>query len=213
MRALCLLSVAVVLSAVVGPPAAHAQVPLPRVAPLPVRVAPPQTASVRVAPQTSAVEPTPIAAPSTPAQPGGLLAAVTLADIGFSNGVRFANLGGHHDLFVPLPQDGDVAASELILDLDDVSAHDARRNLEVQVNDRTVIALVLDGKSRGRIIHVPLGQTKPTSSSRSSIPAPPRSIAASTCAMSATASPSGRIRPSRSISARSRNSMSPPPPR
>jgi hypothetical protein len=32
---------------------------------------------------------------------------------------------------VPLPQAGEVAASELVLVLDDVSAHDARRNLEV----------------------------------------------------------------------------------
>ena len=57
MRALCLLSVAVVLHAVFGPPAAHAEMQLPRVAPV----------SVRVAPKTAAVEPTPIAAPSTPA--------------------------------------------------------------------------------------------------------------------------------------------------
>ncbi len=39
---------------------------------------------------------------------GGPLAEVTLADIGFVNGLRFANLGGHHELFVPLPQRGDV---------------------------------------------------------------------------------------------------------
>ena len=58
-----------------------------------------------------------------PAAPrsGGLLAEVTLADIGFVNGLRFANLGGHHELFVPLPQDGEVTASDLVLVLDDVS--------------------------------------------------------------------------------------------
>ena len=96
-----------------------------------------------------------------PVRPGDILAEVTLADIGFANGLRFANLGGHHELFVPLPQDGEVTARELVLVLDDVSAHDARRNLEVQVNDRTVTAIVLDGKSRGRTVRVPLGNTKP----------------------------------------------------
>ena len=54
-----------------------------------------------------------------------------------------------------------MTASELVLALDDVSAHDARRNLEVQVNDRTVAAIVLDGKSRDRIIRIPLGKAKP----------------------------------------------------
>ena len=103
----------------------------------------------------------PVAAPATAAEPTRLIAAVTLADIGFVNGLRFANLGGHHELFVPLPQSGDIAASELVLDLDDVSAHEARRNLEVQVNDRTVTAIVLDGKSRDRIVRIPLGRTKP----------------------------------------------------
>ena len=48
-----------------------------------------------------------------------------------------------------------------MLVLDDFSAHEARRNLEVQVNDRTVAAIVLDGKSRGRIVRVPLGNTVP----------------------------------------------------
>src|SRR5579862_3846779 len=89
-----------------------------------------------------------------------LLSAVTLADIGFVNGFRFANLGGRREIFVPLPQSGDVAASELVLALDDVSAHDAKRNLEVLVNDRNVVSIVLDGKSRGRIVHVPLAKTK-----------------------------------------------------
>jgi hypothetical protein len=151
MRVLYVFGCALVLLAAMRPLAAHAKVPLP----------PQPPASHRVpAPQTAAVEQAPVAATPTPAQPG-LVAAVTLADIGFVNGLRFANLGGHHELFVPLPQDGEVAASELVLDLDDVSAHDARRNLEVQVNDRTVTAIVLDGKSRGRIVRVPLGKTKP----------------------------------------------------
>ena len=75
--------------------------------------------------------------------------------------MRFANLGGHRDLFVPLPQARDVAASDLLLVLDDVSAHDSRRNLEVLVNDRTVMAIVLDGKTRGRSIRIPLAKAKP----------------------------------------------------
>jgi hypothetical protein len=95
------------------------------------------------------------------ARASGLVSAITLADVGFVNGVRFANLGGRRELFVPLPQAGEVAASDLVLVLDDVSAHDARRNLEVLVNDRTVVAIVLDGKSRGRNIRIPLAKAKP----------------------------------------------------
>jgi hypothetical protein len=106
--------------------------------------------------RTAAVEPA-VSAP----RPTGLMAEVTLADIGFVNGLHFANLGGHHQLFVPLPEGGDVGASELVLAVDDFSAHDARRSLEVQVNDRTVAALVLDGKGRDRTVRVPLGKIKP----------------------------------------------------
>jgi cellulose synthase operon protein B len=102
----------------------------------------------------------PVQAPPLP-RPGGLIAAVTLAEIGFNNGLRLANLGGQRELFVPLPESSDVAASNLVLVLDDFSAHDARRNLEVQVNDRTVAAIVLDGNGRDRVIRVPLGRVKP----------------------------------------------------
>jgi hypothetical protein len=152
MRVRCVLGFGLVVFAALPVRAAQTVVPLPPRPPLTHRV---------VAPQTAAAEPAPATAVSAPVQPSGLLAAVTLADIGFVNGVRFANLGGHRDIFVPLPQQSDIAASELVLDLDDVSAHDARRNLEVQVNDRTVTAVVLDGKSRDRIVRVPLGKTKP----------------------------------------------------
>jgi hypothetical protein len=93
--------------------------------------------------------------------PGGLIAEVSLADIGFVNGLRFSNLGGRHDIFLPMPEGGGLAVSDLVLVVDDVSAHDARRNLEVQVNDRTATAIALDGNSRGRTIRVPLHNIKP----------------------------------------------------
>jgi cellulose synthase operon protein B len=109
--------------------------------------------------QSAAIEPLPGA--SAAVRTTGLLSAITLADIGYANGIRFANLGGRRELFVPLPQSGDVAASELVLMLDDVSAHEARRNLEVLVNDRTAIAIMLDGKSRGRSVRIPLAKVKP----------------------------------------------------
>ncbi len=102
----------------------------------------------------------PIALPSAvPPRPTGLLSTVTLGDIGFLTGLRFANLGGRREIFVPVPQ-GDEAASELVLVLDDLSAHEARRSLEVLVNDRSAIAIVLDGHSMGRVVHVPLPKTK-----------------------------------------------------
>ena len=131
---------------------AQGRLPLPRPGRVPhfVSVAPPAN-SAMVAPAMPA--PTP---PSSDP-----LAEVTLADIGFVNGLRFANLGGHRELFVPLPERSDVTVSDLVLVLDDLSAHEARRNLEVQVNDRTVAAIVLDGKSTGRILRIALGKTVP----------------------------------------------------
>jgi hypothetical protein len=115
---------------------------------------------VSAEPPVNAAMPMP-AMPAAVPPPVGPLAEVTLADIGFVNGLRFANLGGHRELFVPLPQRSDVTVSDLVLVLDDLSAHQARRNLEVQVNNRTVAAIVLDGKSSGRIVRIALGNTLP----------------------------------------------------
>lgn len=112
--------------------------------------------------QPAAAEPAAASPAASTAPPtNDPIAEVTLANIGFVNGLRLANLGGRRDLFLPLPQGGDVTARELVLAFDDFSAHDARRNLEVQVNDRTVAAVLLDGKSRDRTVRVPLGKTKP----------------------------------------------------
>jgi len=135
------------------PIVAQSQTRSPTLPPIPHRVA-------TRAPQPVAGAPA-IAEPAASARPGGLLAEVTLADVGFINGLRFSNLGGRHDIFMRLPEGRGVAVSDLVLVLDDVSAYDARRNLEVQVNDRTATAVALDGKSRGRTIRVPLGKIKP----------------------------------------------------
>jgi hypothetical protein len=119
---------------------------------------PKQAAATKVAHIPVPANPPP--APATAAmEPAGLLSTVTLGDIGFLSGLRFANLGGGRDIFVPVPQ-GDEAASELVLMFDDLSAHDAQRSLEVLVNDRSAIAIALDGHSMGRVVHVPLPRTK-----------------------------------------------------
>jgi hypothetical protein len=135
------------------PIAAQSQTRSPALPPIPHRLA---TRALQPVAGASA-----IAEPAASARPGGLLAEVTLADVGFINGLRFSNLGGRHDIFMRLPEGRGVAVSDLVLVLDDVSAYDARRNLEVQVNDRTATAVALDGKSRGRTIRVPLGKIKP----------------------------------------------------
>ena len=102
------------------------------------------------------------AAPAAPPpKPNGLQAAITLADVGFANGLHFSDLGGHHELYVPLPDDADVTASDLVLVFDDFAAHDAKRNLIVQINDRTVAAIALDGNGRDRTLQVPLGGARP----------------------------------------------------
>jgi len=155
MRVPVLLGAALAVVAVLLPIAARTQVrpPLAHRAAMPM----PQHRPV----EPVAAPPLPPLSPPAESRPGDPVAEVTLADIGFGNGLRFANLGGHRELFVPLPQSGEVTASNLLLVLDDFSAHEARRNLEVQVNDRTVSAIMLDGKGRGREVRIPLGKTKP----------------------------------------------------
>ncbi len=97
---------------------------------------------------------------SVPSDPAGIIAAITLADIGYASGFRLANLGGRREVFVPLPQSAEVRSMELVLVIDDVSAHDARRNLEILINDRSAAAIPLDGKSRNRTIRIPLQKSK-----------------------------------------------------
>jgi hypothetical protein len=140
------------LHAPVKEPARERLRPQPRIRPVARRI-PPASEKVSLPPVRSAVlAPQPQAAESPSAGP---IAEITLGDLGFVNGFRFANLGGQGELFVPLPQ-GDATATALDLVFDDVSAHDATRNLQVQVNDRTVAAIVLDGKSPDRMLRVPL---------------------------------------------------------
>ena len=88
-----------------------------------------------------AAVPAPAEPAPTRARPAALISVTTLASLGFADGLRFANLGGRRDVFVPLPQGGELTPSELVLALDDVSAHEARRSLEILVNDRAVAAI------------------------------------------------------------------------
>ncbi|HVZ53141.1 MAG TPA: cellulose biosynthesis cyclic di-GMP-binding regulatory protein BcsB [Pseudolabrys sp.] len=90
-----------------------------------------------------------------------VVATVTLADIGYTNGVRFANMGGRREIFIPVPQSDAVVPKELTLVLDDVTAHEARRSLEVLVNERSAASIALDGKGMARVIRVPLANVKP----------------------------------------------------
>ena len=94
------------------------------------------------------------ALPEAPAK--SLLVGVQFADIGYSDGFRFSNLGGRREIYVPIPQGIALSLAELVLVLDDVSAHDARRSLEVLVNDRSVSAIALDGKGSGRTVRISL---------------------------------------------------------
>lgn len=96
----------------------------------------------------------PIAEPAIP--PDTLVATTTLGEIGYANGFRLSNLGGRQEVFIPLPQGSEIGLSELVLVLDDVSAHEARRSLEILVNDRSTSSIALDGKSSGRVVRVSL---------------------------------------------------------
>ncbi len=109
--------------------------------------APPQTGPVLAAlPQGAGAE--------APAK--SLLVGVAFADVGFPDGFRLSNLGGRREVYIPVPQGVELSLAELVLASDDVSAHDARRSLEILVNDRSVAALALDGKSTGRTVRIPL---------------------------------------------------------
>jgi hypothetical protein len=118
--------------------------------PLPPRFHPPRSLA-QAAPQPA----------PAPALSKFLVATVTLADIGFRNGLRFANLGGRRQIFIAVPQGANLAASQLSLVLDDLAAHEAKRNIEVLLNDRSVAAIALDGKTESRVVRVPLHDIKP----------------------------------------------------
>jgi hypothetical protein len=124
------------------------------------RIAAPPPARVAAAPRIPLPAPAPITAPPARAAASSFISPITLADIGIGGGIRFANLGGRREIFIPLPQGADIVGSELVLTLDDVTAHAARRSLEVLVNDHTVSAVALDGRSSGRGLRVPIETTR-----------------------------------------------------
>jgi hypothetical protein len=163
-RALLLGGVAIVAAGGAGEVAAQTRPPVPALAAVTSRPSPlahpPSTVpapSIAV-PAPGIVAPAPGIAARARAQ--SLISVVTLADVGIGTGLRFANLGGRREVFVPLPQSADIAAAEVVLTLDDVSAHEARRSLEVVADDRTVASVALDGKSAGRILRIPLDISK-----------------------------------------------------
>jgi hypothetical protein len=125
--------------------------------PLSIRGEPPRAPPPvrRPAPVTAAIAPDPrVAVAEAPLK--SLVVGVLLADVGYSNGFRLSNLGGRREVYIPVPQGIELSLAELVLVLDDVSAHDARRSLEILVNDRSVSAVALDGKSTGRTVRVAL---------------------------------------------------------
>ncbi|MGP9810393.1 hypothetical protein ACTZWT_02655 [Rhodopseudomonas sp. NSM] len=95
-------------------------------------------------------------APADPQLLKSISVGVLFANVGYPNGFRFSNLGGRREIYIPVPQGIELSLAALKLVFDDVSAHDARRSLEVLVNDRSVSAVALDGKSSARTVHVPL---------------------------------------------------------
>ena len=112
-------------------------------------------------PENHTVKKAAVIVPPKPTGDRSLVVATSLGDLGYANGFRLSNLGGRQEVFVPLPQGSEIGLSDLVLVIDDVSAHDARRSLEILVNDRSVASLALDGKSPGRVVHVPLAKIQP----------------------------------------------------
>jgi hypothetical protein len=110
-------------------------------------------------PKTAAVIPD-MQSPVPHAPPKSLLVGVPLADVGYADGFRLSNLGGRRDIYIPVPQGIELNLTELVLVFNDISAYDARRNLEILVNDRSVAAIALDGKSTDRTAHIALANTE-----------------------------------------------------
>lgn len=135
-------------------PAQQRFVPYPTIRIEPERVAPTVSKSSKTVAVTADVR-----SAAQDAQLKSLLVDVLFADVGYSNGFRFSNLGGRREIYIPVPQGVELNLAELALVFDDVSAHDARRSLEILVNDRSVSAISLDGKSTGRTVHVSLANT------------------------------------------------------
>jgi hypothetical protein len=154
MRNLRALASATAIFLSVGSGALAQTPPRPKAAPLPpVRAAMP--AAVSAPTRAGAPEALPPAA--APPQTEIAVATITLADIGFRNGIRLANLSGRRDVFVPLPQGAGLRATALTLTFDDLTAYEAKRNLEVLVNDRVVAAVPLETGGIGRDLRIPLG--------------------------------------------------------
>lgn len=97
----------------------------------------------------------------SPAATDLAVASIALADIGFKDGIRLANLGARREIFVPVPQNADLKVTDLVLHYDDLSAFKARRNLEVLVNDRTTASVALEGNGTGLTLRVPLDGVTP----------------------------------------------------
>jgi hypothetical protein len=130
---------------------AHAQVRKPFSTSVESARTPPQAPPAKAAGVTSDAQGT---SPDAPLK--SLMVGVLLADVGYPNGFRLSNLGGRQKVYIPIPQGIELNLAELVLAFDDVSAHEARRSLEIFVNDRSVSAIVLDGKSIGRTVRLAL---------------------------------------------------------
>ncbi|WP_315721570.1 MULTISPECIES: hypothetical protein [unclassified Bradyrhizobium] len=88
--------------------------------------------------------------------PKSLRVGSPIADAGFPEGFRLSNLGGRRELYIRVPQGVELNLAELVLAYDDVSAHEARRSLEILANDRSIAALTLDGRGTGRTARISL---------------------------------------------------------
>jgi hypothetical protein len=149
MRSSARVLLAACLTATVTPAARSEPKPVLTNRPTVVRAQPQPRNMVAVVPEVRE-------APADPQLLKSVSVGVLFANVGYPNGFRFSNLGGRRIIKKKMPQGIELSLTALNLVFDDVSAHDARRSLEVLVNDRSVSAVALDGKSSARSVHVPL---------------------------------------------------------
>lgn len=85
-----------------------------------------------------------------------LARAITLAELGFADGIQFTGMSGRRDLFFPVPRNGAARGMVLRLAYDSGSAFESRRSLQVAAGERVIFAGALPQGSDKGVVDIPI---------------------------------------------------------
>ena len=74
-----------------------------------------------------------------------LVRQISLAELGYRNGISFRRLSGNSTVYVPVPNSASVRAATLHLDLEQGETADTDRYLQISLAGRVVATRALDG--------------------------------------------------------------------